>query len=70
MLDNDIYVCFSYIPPCNSPQYTAHDIGFLESLKLNVRKYSSVGNVSIIGDLNARCGQRNDYISSDPDQSK
>ena len=35
---------------------------FFESLEIGVRRYSSLGEVVIAGDLNARCGNRLDYI--------
>jgi len=63
-LEHDIYVCFLYIPPANSNYYIMHDIGFFEQLDLDVRKYSDLGFVSVIGDLNARCGQKSDILNN------
>ena len=59
-----MHVCFHYIPPYHSVYFNNHEIGYFESLELKVRKYSELGNVSILGDLNARCGKRLDFIDN------
>lgn len=61
-LTDDICICFAYIPPQDSIYFKTHDIGFYELLEENIRKYSALGKISIIGDLNARCGRKSDII--------
>ena len=55
-LESGICVCFAYIPPQDSAYYKLHNVGYFELLEKGVRKYSSFGKISIVGDLNARCG--------------
>ena len=59
--ERDIYVCFCYIPPANSPYFLSHDTGFFEQLENDVRMYRYNGYVSVIGDLNARVGDKCDF---------
>lgn len=63
-LEFDICICFAYIPPSESVYFKSHDIGFFEKLEQNVRLYSDVGKIAIVGDLNARTGVRNDFTDS------
>lgn len=69
-LPQDLYICFLYIPPSNSVYYNVHELGFFETLELGVRKYLDFGSVTVIGDLNARCGNRSDFIQKDTDFNK
>ena len=62
-LNEDIYICFTYIPPKESKYYKMQDIDYFEMLEAGVRKYSNVGKVSVIGDLNARTGSKSDIIT-------
>ena len=57
-----MYICFTYIPPSNSLYYTSHEVGFFELLEQDVRYYQQYGKIAIMGDLNARCGDRLDYL--------
>jgi hypothetical protein len=68
--EDDLYVCFVYIPPSNSVYYLNHEIGFFEKLEHNIRKYQEHGKVSIIGDTNARCGDSSDILQNVCDYSK
>ena len=61
-LNEDIYICFTYIPPKESKYYKMQDIDYFEMLEAGVRKYSNVGKVSVIGDLNARTGSTDAFI--------
>ncbi|MEW8546112.1 MAG: endonuclease/exonuclease/phosphatase family protein, partial [Candidatus Thiodiazotropha sp.] len=61
-LESDLCFCFAYIPPQDSAYYKQHNVGYFELIENGIRKYSSVGKISIIGDLNARCGMRSDII--------
>ena len=60
--ENDLYICFVYIPPCNSVYYQSHEEGFFEVIEQKLRFYQCKGKVGIVGDLNARCGERLDFI--------
>jgi exonuclease III len=61
-LQDDIFVCFLYIPPSNSVYFNLVDTDYFELLEYNIRKYSDNGKVAVIGDLNARCGSRSDIL--------
>ena len=66
--EKDVYICFIYIPPANS-SYTLRtgiDRDIFEKLEENVRKYSSKGEIIIMGDINAHIGRNDyDYITMD-----
>lgn len=68
--EEDLYVCFVYIPPSNSVYYLTHEIGYYEVLESKIRKYQKYGKVSVIGDTNARCGQRSDILQNPHDYNK
>lgn len=61
-LTDDLYVCFIHISPSNPVYYVSHDTGFYAVLEEHVSKHMKYGKVSVIGDLNAMCGERLDYI--------
>ena len=62
-LQSDIFICFSYIPPKDSKYFKMCTVDPFETLKIGVRKYSEVGEIVIMGDLNARTRVRNDFAS-------
>ena len=55
-----------YIPPKNST-FTQKNGDDFEVLVNSARKYSSVGDLLVIGDFNARTGRAADFITSDSD---
>ena len=61
----DLFLCFLYIPPQNSVYFSAHSEGYFEYLERTVRQYSSMGSITVCGDMNARCGDLNDYCVED-----
>ena len=61
-LSSDICICFVYIPPSNSVYFNLQEVGYFELLEQHYHKYSQIGNVSIIGDLNSRCLAKNYLI--------
>jgi exonuclease III len=61
-LEFDICLCFTYIPPNESVYFKSHEIGFYEQLEIGIRKYSQLGKICLMGDLNARTGTRDDFI--------
>lgn len=62
-LNEDICICFTYIPPKESKYYKMQDTDYFEILESGVRKFSNLGKVSVIGDLNARTGSNSDLIA-------
>jgi exonuclease III len=64
-LDSDYYVCLAYIPPENSRYYKDRNQDTLEYIESDIVKYSNMGHVMLIGDLNARTGIENDYVLHD-----
>ena len=63
--DKSTVVCFIYLPPDNSPFYDDNDtdgIGFLENLIIKFNTLNEDVNIVILGDLNARMADRNDFI--------
>ena len=63
----DVYIAFCYLPPENSAfyQYYDTDICLFQLLEDSVCKYKDCGYVYVTGDLNARTGERGDFISND-----
>lgn len=59
---SNIYLCAAYIAPPESP-YFIPDI--YEVLQSEVIHFQSLGQVLILGDLNARTGREKDYTSAD-----
>ncbi|MEW8544153.1 MAG: hypothetical protein AB2693_11520, partial [Candidatus Thiodiazotropha sp.] len=59
-LNDDICICFTYIPPKESKYYKMQDTDYFEILEAGIRKFSNLGKVSVIGDLNARTGSKSD----------
>lgn len=64
-LDEDLYLCATYIPPYESPYYNDDIFSTLQS---EIIYFQSLGSVLLMGDLNARTGKEVDYISSDGDK--
>ena len=61
-LDQDIYVCSTYIPPADSVYVkNDSDCPFSESEK-SIAKYSMLGEIILMGDFNARKGKLNDDV--------
>ena len=62
LISKPVFIAFSYLPPENSIFYTRNDIDLFQSIEDSVSNYKKQGYVYIAGDLNARCGDRNDFI--------
>lgn len=56
-----------YLPPENSVFYEHFDIdtSIFQLLEESISKYKNMGSVYVTGDLNARTGVRNDYLTDD-----
>ena len=57
-----MYICFVYVPPNNSHYFDLNDTDNFQILEKKCLQYSGYSTFSIIGDLNARCGERLDYL--------
>ena len=55
----DIYVCGAYIPPYNS-NYFCPDL--FDELENYIEKFSSLGSILLMGDLNSRRGNYSDIV--------
>ena len=61
-LDNDIFICATYIPPQNTTLCINNKTDYWENLTSSLINYNSKGNILITGDLNARTGKCNEEI--------
>ena len=60
-----IYICFLYIPPSSSTWFQSGYSFNFEKLMQDVAKYESMGGeIFIMGDINARIGEENDFIEN------
>ena len=59
-LDNDIFICATYIPPHNTTSHINNKTDYWEILTNSLANYSCKGNILITGDLNARTGKNNE----------
>ena len=69
-IDNDIFVCVTYLPPDNST-YSNHcdiHVNCMDLLEEQIQLHSTSGNSCIIGDLNARTSENLDYVHNDSDK--
>ena len=65
-LESDLYICVCYIKPENSVAANEEDI--FEIMSQDLDKYSTLGQIMLLGDLNSRVGQRQeDHFEIDPD---
>lgn len=53
----DLYVAICYFPPSNSG-YASRDGGPFDMLYEDIMKYASIGEILLMGDFNARTGNR------------
>jgi exonuclease III len=61
----DIYVCIAYLPPENSSYSRSSNKDCIEDLEKQVQHFSPLGDLLILGDLNARTAREPDYIIND-----
>ena len=64
-LESDLYISSCYMLPENSSILTWRDLGVCDALEIDITKYSSLGNILICGDLNARTGLLQDFVEND-----
>lgn len=63
-LKSNLYICNCYIPPENSDLHKQNDCDYFEILKAEVGKFSVLGEVMLMGDLNSRTGDIAEVYSS------
>ena len=61
-LEKDIYLGITYIVPENSPIHALYDVDLFQTLEEDVFFFSEKGDVFLTGDLNARSGNKRDFI--------
>jgi hypothetical protein len=64
-LENDIYMCIAHIPPQNSSYTVRTGDVVLDAIVHDIEKYSQLGSIILTGDLNARTGDKADFIIND-----
>ena len=65
--NNQVYVCFAYIPPVGSSYFKNSDIDILAQLNSEIALYQGKGETVIFGDFNARTGCLKDFVSVNDD---
>ena len=64
-VNNNIYVCITYLPPENSTYSRRSNIECINVLEEQVQRFSVLGNIVILGDLNGRTADKDDYVIND-----
>ena len=64
---SDVYFCNCYIPPADSrlyrnPRSPMLEFDFFEHLNNDIRKYTELGLIFMVGDFNSRTGELHDYV--------
>ena len=59
------YIAFCYIPPEGSVFYDKNDVDLYQCLEDSTSVYRTQGRVFITGDMNSRCGGREDFFTND-----
>ena len=59
---DDVFVCFCYIPPKDSVYYKNVDINLFDVLERDIRHCSDSGKIIVVGDINVRTGLSNDHF--------
>ena len=62
--ENDMFICFRYIPPKDSVYFKNVDTNLFDILEIDIRHYADFGKVAVIGDLNARTGLSSDQFEN------
>ena len=64
-LQADIFLAAVYLPPLQSQRKAGEDV--ISILEKEIHKYSTQGQILLLGDFNARTGTLNDFIEKDAD---
>ena len=62
-LKNDVYLCGAYIPPANTTTNITTKTDYFGNLEKSILKYKNKGNIIIMGDLNARIGNKDNTLN-------
>ena len=65
----DVYIGITYMSPENSSYVTRQDVDLYNMVENEVVKYASKGDIMLLGDLNARTANENDFILNDQDNT-
>ena len=66
-LKQDIFICYMYNHPADSPYSRALDLDYFDVLEKEITDFSRQGQIILGGDLNARSGSLSDFITEDND---
>ena len=64
-LQADIFLAAVYLPPLRSQRKAGEDV--ISILEKEIHKYSSQGQILLLGDFSASTGTFNDFIENDTD---
>ena len=64
-IDDDIYICFTYIAPESSPVHNMYNVDIFDQLEQDIVLFSQRGKIFLSGDLNSRIGSKADFIQYD-----
>ena len=64
-MQDDMYICFVYIPHERSSFYSINDCDFFNCIESIFLEYCNKGSVFVCGDFNSRTGLINDILPSD-----
>ncbi|CAC5361376.1 unnamed protein product [Mytilus coruscus] len=64
-LNDDLYICFAYIPHEKSNFYRICDNDFHDDIENIFLEYKYKGTVIVCGDMNSRTGELNDFLETD-----
>lgn len=63
-LENDLYICFTYMAPEHSSYVLRHNLDILSIIEKDISHYSNLGDIMLFGDTNARTGVENDLLDA------
>ena len=64
-LKDDIYLYITYLPLNNSTYSRKLDVDCMDILEPLIQHFSTLCNVAILGDINARTANNRDYVCND-----
>ena len=64
-LQRDIFFCFVYAAPANSPYLKRLDIDIFEHLSAETSEFVGQGSICLLGDFNSRTGQGKDFLTNE-----
>ena len=63
--NEDVYICYVYIPPTSSKVRKDKDLEFFEEVEKGLEKYSKMGKTYVTGDFNSRTATLSDILDFD-----